>query len=68
MQSIQPPSCLHGSKSHLNPLTYVVDALRTSMLAGSPSTFGLGMDYAVILLTTIVLVFVGALLYPQLGV
>jgi len=38
--------------SHLNPLTYVVDALRTFMLAGSASTFGLGMDYAVILLTT----------------
>jgi ABC-2 type transport system permease protein len=54
--------------SHLNPLTYVVDALRTSMLAGSPSTFGLGTDYAVILLTTIVLVFVGARLYPQLKV
>ena len=27
--------------SHLNPLTYVVDALRTFMLAGSTSTFGL---------------------------
>ena len=54
--------------SHLNPLTYVVDALRTSMLAGSASTFGLSMDYAVILLTTIVLVFIGARLYPQLGV
>jgi ABC-2 type transport system permease protein len=54
--------------SHLNPLTYVVDALRTSMLAGSPSTFGLGMDYAVILSTTIILVLVGARLYPQLGV
>jgi hypothetical protein len=38
------------------------------MLAGSPSTFGLGTDYAVILLTTIVLVFVGARLYPQLKV
>jgi hypothetical protein len=38
------------------------------MLAGSPSTFGLGMDYAVILSTTIILVLVGARLYPQLGV
>jgi hypothetical protein len=27
--------------SHLNPLTYVVDALRTFMLAGSTSPFGL---------------------------
>jgi ABC-type polysaccharide/polyol phosphate export permease len=35
--------------SHLNPLTYVVDALRNCMLAGSTSTFGLCTDYAVIL-------------------
>ena len=54
--------------SHLNPLTYVVDALCTSMLAGSASSFGLGLDYAVILLTTIVMVFIGSRLYPQLGV
>jgi ABC-2 type transport system permease protein len=54
--------------SHLNPLTYVVDALRTSMLAGSASTFGLSTDYAVIVLTTIVLVLIGARLYPKLGV
>jgi ABC-2 type transport system permease protein len=53
--------------SHLNPLTYVVDALRTTMLAGSPSTFGLGHDYAVILTTTIVLVVIGARLYPRLA-
>jgi len=43
--------------SHLNPLTYVVDALRTSMLAGSTSTFSLSQDYAVIVLTTARLVF-----------
>ena len=54
--------------SHLNPLTYVVDALRTSMLAGSASSFGLGLDYAVILVTTVILVLIGARLYPQLGV
>jgi len=54
--------------SNLNPLTYVVDALRTFMLSGSTSSFGLGLNYAVILLTTIVWVFIGARLYPQLGV
>ena len=54
--------------SHLNPLTYFVDALRAFMLAGSASSLGLGLDYAVILLTTIVLVLIGARLYPQLGV
>jgi ABC-2 type transport system permease protein len=53
--------------SHLNPLTYVVDALRTCMLAGSASTFGLSLDYAVILVTTIILVLVGARLYPRLA-
>jgi len=53
--------------SHLNPLTYVVDALRTSMLVGSVSTFGLGYDYAVILLSTTVLVLIGARLNPQLA-
>jgi ABC-2 type transport system permease protein len=53
--------------SHLNPLTYVVDALRTCMLASSTSTFGLSLDYAVILATTTVLVLVGARLYPRLA-
>jgi ABC-2 type transport system permease protein len=53
--------------SYLNPLTYVVDALRTFMLAGSTSAFGLGTDYAVILLTTIILVLIGARLYPHLA-
>jgi ABC-2 type transport system permease protein len=53
--------------SHLNPLTYVVDALRTCMLAGSASTFGLSFDYVVILATTTVLVLVGARLYPRLA-
>jgi ABC-2 type transport system permease protein len=48
-------------------LTYVVDALRTFMLAGSTSTFGLGLDYAVILLTTTILVIIGARLYPRLA-
>ena len=53
--------------SHLNPLTYVVEALRTFMLAGSTSTFGLGTDYAVILLATIILVSIAARLYPHLA-
>jgi len=53
--------------SHLNPLTYVVDGLRTCMLAGSTSVFGLSFDYAVILITTTVLVLVGARLYLRLA-
>jgi hypothetical protein len=37
------------------------------MLAGSTSAFGPGLDYAVILVTTIILVFIGARLYPHLA-
>jgi ABC-2 type transport system permease protein len=48
-------------------LTYVVDALRTFMLAGSTSAFGLSRDYVVILLTTAILVVIGARLYPRLA-
>jgi ABC-2 type transport system permease protein len=54
--------------AQLNPLTYVVDALRTFMLTSSTTAFGLGRDYAVILLTTAVLVFIGSRLYPRLAV
>jgi ABC-2 type transport system permease protein len=53
--------------SHLNPLTYVVDALRAVMLADGTSNFGLGQDYAVILLSTTLLVWIGAWLYPRLA-
>jgi ABC-2 type transport system permease protein len=53
--------------SHLNPLTYVVDALRSFMLVGSSSTFGLTHDYTIILLTTLVLVCIGTRLYPRLA-
>jgi len=53
--------------SHLNPLSYVVDALRTSMLTGSDSIFGLGLDYTVIVTTTVILVIIGARLYPRLA-
>jgi ABC-2 type transport system permease protein len=68
--AIYPTAIMPGwlqTISHLNPLTYVVDALRTYMLAGSPSTFGLSHDYAVILVTTTILVWVGARLYPRLA-
>jgi ABC-2 type transport system permease protein len=68
--AIYPTAMMPGwlqTISRLNPLTYVVDALRTSMLAGSPSTFSLSQDYAVILVTTTILVFIGARLYPRLA-
>jgi len=53
--------------SHINPLTYVVDGLRASMLAGGSGAFGLSHDYAVIIIATTVLVWVGARLYPRLA-
>jgi ABC-2 type transport system permease protein len=52
--------------SHLNPMTYEVDALRTLMLSGQTSGFGLGVDFAVLLTTTIVMVIIGARLYPRI--
>jgi hypothetical protein len=48
-------------------LAYVVDALRTFMLAGGTSSFGLGRDYAAILVSSIILVVIGARLYPRLA-
>lgn len=54
--------------SHLNPLTYAVDALRTTILTSSPGTFGLSYDYIVMLMTTTVLVFICARLYPRLAI
>ena len=68
--AIYPTAIMPGwlrTISHLNPLTYVVDALRTTMLAHSPSTFGLGLDYAVIMAATVLLVLLGARLYPHLA-
>ena len=51
--------------SRVNPLSYEVDALRALMLQNGVSTFGLPTDFAVLLITTAVLVAVGAYLYPR---
>lgn len=51
--------------SHANPLTYEVDALRDLMLARGTSSFGLAMDFSVLLATTVIAVIVGARLYPR---
>ena len=42
-------------------------ALRTYMLPGSTSSVGLNVDYTVILLSTTVLVWIGARSYPRLA-
>jgi ABC-2 type transport system permease protein len=51
-----------------NPLTYEVDALRTLMLAGGLSTFGLRLDFSVLSLVTIALVAIGSHLYPRVAI
>lgn len=51
--------------SRVNPLSYEVDALRALMLQNGVSTFGITNDFAVLLITTAVLVAVGAYLYPR---
>ncbi len=52
--------------AHINPLTYVVDALRTLMLANTTGYTNLFTDFAVLCGVTIVLVGIGAYLYPRL--
>jgi ABC-2 type transport system permease protein len=52
--------------SQFNPLTYEVDALRALMLAGASSQFGIGLDFAVLLGGTAVLVIVGGWLCPNI--
>lgn len=51
--------------SHLNPLTYEVDALRALMLTGGVSTYGLGLDLGILAGVTALLVVLGGRLYPQ---
>jgi ABC-2 type transport system permease protein len=68
--AIYPNSLMPGwlqAISHLNPLTYVVDALRTLMLSHGTSSFGLGLDFAVLLLATVTAVIIGARVYPRVA-
>jgi ABC-2 type transport system permease protein len=53
--------------SHVNPLTYAVDALRGTMLANGISIYGFGWDCAILLLTLIVLTSICGRLYPRVA-
>jgi ABC-2 type transport system permease protein len=53
--------------SHLNPLTYEVDALRGAMLANGSSIYGFGLDCTILLLTLIGLTYICGRLYPQVA-
>jgi ABC-2 type transport system permease protein len=52
----------------INPLTYEVDALRALMIRDWPGSYGVGVDLAVLISTTVLLVIVGARLYPRVVV
>ncbi|HEY3135697.1 MAG TPA: ABC transporter permease [Blastocatellia bacterium] len=51
--------------SHINPLSYQVDALRALMIKNGPSSFGVGIDFCVLIAATLILVIIGARLYPR---
>ncbi len=53
--------------AHVNPLTYEVDALRAMMLVGGTSVFGIPFDFTALVLSTVVLVLIGAKLYPTVA-
>jgi ABC-2 type transport system permease protein len=52
--------------AHVNPLTYMVDALRTLMLTNTTDYSSLWADFGVLLGVTAVLVAIGAALYPRI--
>ena len=52
--------------AHVNPLTYLVDGLRSLMLAGAASPLGLGRDFAVLALCLLALIVIGGRMYPRL--
>jgi ABC-2 type transport system permease protein len=50
-----------------NPLTYLVDALRSLMLPGYSAEFPLALDFGALTLAMVILVLIGARLYPRLA-
>ena len=52
--------------SRANPLTYLVDALRVLMVQNGQSSFGPAVDFAVLLGTFVVLLWIAAWLYPTI--
>ena len=53
--------------SRFNPLTYMVDALRSLMIIGGTSVTGIGLDLVVLVVATLVLIIIGARLYPTIA-
>lgn len=53
--------------AQVNPLTYLIDALRGLMISGGESIHGYGVDFAVMLAVFGLLLFVAVKLYPTLA-
>ncbi len=53
--------------SHLNPLTYQVDALRALMLVAGTSDYGISVDFGILIMTTVVLTAIAARMYARMG-
>jgi ABC-2 type transport system permease protein len=51
--------------ARVNPLTYAVDAMRGLMITGGSSIYGVGFDVLVLFLGMVVVVLIGAKLYPR---
>jgi ABC-2 type transport system permease protein len=67
--AIYPISIMPGwlqTIAQVNPLTYIVDGLRTLMLVNSPKTGNLLIDFTVLILVTIGMIVIGSLLYPRI--
>ena len=67
--AIYPLSLMPGwlrAVSRVNPLSYQVDALRTLMIAGGTSTFGIGADFLMLAVAFVIVVMVAAKLYPSI--
>lgn len=67
--AIYPLSLMPGwlrAISTINPLTYQVDALRALMVRGGTSSFGLGVDFGVLLAACAVVIGAAARLYPRM--
>jgi ABC-2 type transport system permease protein len=51
--------------AHANPLSYLVDALRSLMIVNA-TPGNVGLDFVVMIAVTLVLVLIGSFLYPKI--
>ncbi len=51
--------------SHINPLTYMIDALRTFMITGDVCGYHLLLDFGILIFVSIVAVSIGGVLYKK---